>query len=324
MNTNQLIKLLSAFFFIILIGCHGHFAVDPPKGGKYKSKPVDFNHGYNDVWSAAISSLEDMGWDIKKLDRDKGEIHLQTSFVYTPSFDVLSRIYVEPLNQDIEKSYIIPYLRSISYYEKTTEMDPRFTRENLKLVFTSVNDSHTQVKPKYKIEPYYSYKIGYIGSVRSNGEFESNLLSRMDDILNMPVAELPPPPPVPVDYNLNLKDIFFDYNKFDIREDAAPILSDTARIIKNNPDYTILIESYADIRGTDKYNLTLAQNRADMTKQFLVQSGIKSEKIIAVGKGETEIFGEGKTKEIYQLNRRSVFRHTKPLMLDKYFSYNVK
>lgn len=313
----QITLLLVVMAFV---SCHGHFAVNPPREGKYKNVEIDFDKGYDEVWSAALTSLENTNWDIKNADKEKGEIHLQPSYVYTPEFDVLSRIYVEPTNQEIEESFIKPYLRSISYYEKTTVMDPKFVRETLNLKFVPVSDDHTKVKANYKIEPYYSYKVGYIGSVRSNGEFEKGLFADMDGILHPTMIATPPPPPMPDDLDLNLKVVFFDFNKFNIREDAKAVLMENAQIIKDNPDATFLVESFADIRGTNQYNHRLAQNRADMTRQFLIDQGVEPERIISVGRGETDMYGAEKTKEVYQLNRRSRLSHTRALDLSKYFT----
>jgi len=317
-------KFILFLLAMSFVSCHGHFAVDPPRQGKYKNKVVDFDKSYDEVWSAALTSLDNANWDIKKADKEKGEIHLQPSYVYTPEFDILSRIYVEPTNQEIDESFIKPYLRSVSYYEKTTVMDPKFVRETLNLKFTPVSDDQTQVKANFKVEPYYSYKVGYIGSVRSNGKFEKSLFANMNEVLNPPMMAMPPPPPQPDDLDLNLKVVFFDFNKFDIREDAKPILMENAQIIKNNPDVTFLIESYADIRGTESYNHRLAQNRADITRQFLIEQGVERDRIISVGRGETDVYGAEKTKEIYQLNRRSRLSHTRALDLSKYFTKSVQ
>ena len=318
-------KLLSykiTFLLLVMafVSCHGHFAVDPPREGKYKNVEIDFDRGYDEVWEAALSSLDNANWDVKMADKEKGKISLQPSFVYTPEFDMLSRIYVEPTNQEIEESFIKPYLRSISYYEKTTVMDPKFVRETLDLIFTPVDYNHTKVKANYKIEPYYSYKVGYIGSVRSNGEFEKSLFADMDGILHPPMIAAPPPPPMPGDLDLNLKVIFFDFDKFNIRDDAKAILMENAQIIKNNPDATFLVESFADVRGTQTYNHRLAQNRADMTRQFLIEQGVDRDRIISIGRGETDMYGAEKTREVYQLNRRSRLSHTRALDLSKYFT----
>ena len=79
-----------------------------------------------------------------------------------------------------------------------------------------------------------------------------------------------------------------------------------------NPDMYILIEGYADIRGTDEYNLRLAQRRADATKAFLLSLGVAPSRINTASGGETAQFGLGTTEEAYQLNRRAHFIPIRP------------
>ena len=119
----------------------------------------------------------------------------------------------------------------------------------------------------------------------------------------------PPPPPIPV---TDLKDIFFDFDKSDIRMDAQAVLGENAEILMVDANVTVLIEGYADIRGTPAYNLQLAQRRADATKAFLVGLGIDPSRITTASGGETTQFGAGTTEEAYQLNRRAHFIATSP------------
>ncbi|MEE8044439.1 MAG: OmpA family protein [Thermodesulfobacteriota bacterium] len=119
----------------------------------------------------------------------------------------------------------------------------------------------------------------------------------------------PPPPPIPV---TDLKDIFFDFDKSNIRTDAGAVLGENAEILMVDANVTVLIEGYADIRGTPAYNLQLAQRRADATKAFLVGLGIDPSRITTASGGETTQFGAGTTEEAYQLNRRAHFIGTSP------------
>lgn len=119
----------------------------------------------------------------------------------------------------------------------------------------------------------------------------------------------PPPPPIPV---TDLKDIFFDFDKSNIRTDAGAVLGENAEILMVDANVTVLIEGYADIRGTPAYNLRLAQRRADATKAFLVGLGIDPSRITTASGGETTQFGAGTTEEAYQLNRRAHFIGTSP------------
>ncbi|MGE5443623.1 MAG: OmpA family protein [Ignavibacteriales bacterium] len=121
-----------------------------------------------------------------------------------------------------------------------------------------------------------------------------------------PAAVVPPPPPPAVE-EFGLKDIFFDFNKYNIRSDAEPVLQEDADTLKKNPNVTMVVEGYADIRGTNAYNLRLAQRRANATKAYLVKLGVDPSRIQTVSKGETSKFAAGSTEEAFQLNRRSHF-----------------
>ncbi len=113
-----------------------------------------------------------------------------------------------------------------------------------------------------------------------------------------------PQPPAPAP---GMKDVFFDFDRSNIRADAEAVLAENAEVMKNNPDLTVVIEGYADLRGSVQYNIGLAQRRADSAKAYLEGLGIDGSRIQAVGVGETEIFGEGTSADAYQLNRRAHF-----------------
>ena len=105
-----------------------------------------------------------------------------------------------------------------------------------------------------------------------------------------------------------MTDIFFDYDKSDIKADSRPHIEQNADYIINSAGNNIIvIEGYCDIRGTDEYNLALGQRRADSVKAFLVGLGVSPARLEAVSRGETEQFGAGETERAYQENRRAHF-----------------
>ena len=120
--------------------------------------------------------------------------------------------------------------------------------------------------------------------------------------------QVPPPPPPPPD----LKDVFFDFDRFNIRPDAAAVLEENAGMLMAKPNVSVLIEGYADIRGNADYNLRLAQNRANATKDFLVNIGVDPSRIETSSGGATQQFAAGRTEDAYQLNRRAHFIVTMP------------
>lgn len=119
----------------------------------------------------------------------------------------------------------------------------------------------------------------------------------------------PPPPPPPISdatfFNDNIKDAFFDYDKYDIREDARAVLTANARALKQRPSIRITIEGHCDERGSSKYNLALGDRRATAAKDFLVSQGVDSGRIDTVSYGEERNFCDQKNEACWQLNRRA-------------------
>jgi outer membrane protein OmpA-like peptidoglycan-associated protein len=82
--------------------------------------------------------------------------------------------------------------------------------------------------------------------------------------------------------------IYFDYDKADIRDDAAPILKDAVKALEKNPQADILITGNCDIRGTEKYNEKLGKRRGEAVKEFMLSSGIPAERIRIVSRGKLD------------------------------------
>ncbi|GAB3010183.1 hypothetical protein GCM10027051_09700 [Niabella terrae] len=89
-----------------------------------------------------------------------------------------------------------------------------------------------------------------------------------------------------------VKDIYYDYDKWDIRPDAARVLDNLVQNLKDNPGIRIELSSYTDSRGSDAYNMTLSQRRADAAVQYLVSRGITADRLEAKGYGETKLLNE--------------------------------
>jgi peptidoglycan-associated lipoprotein len=124
---------------------------------------------------------------------------------------------------------------------------------------------------------------------------------------------------VPVTLTLNkinkkpivVRDIFYDYNKFNIRADAAVRLDTLVQTLKDNPKIHIELSSHTDQRGKDAYNLKLSQKRAESAVAYLVSKGITKSRLVAKGYGETQpIVTNPKSEADYQRNRRTEFKVT--------------
>src|SRR5690606_11341544 len=83
-----------------------------------------------------------------------------------------------------------------------------------------------------------------------------------------------------------LKNIHYDFDKSNIRADAAIILNNVVAVMKQNPTLRIELSSHTDSRGNDDYNLKLSQRRADSAVDYLIANGIAKTRLVARGYGE--------------------------------------
>ena len=109
-----------------------------------------------------------------------------------------------------------------------------------------------------------------------------------------------------------IKEIKFDYNKANIRPDAAVELTKIVEVMREYPKMKIDIRSHTDSRGADSYNLKLSDRRAKATLEWIVKQGIDRKRLKAKGYGETRLVnrcsnGVPCTDEEHQENRRSEF-----------------
>jgi len=102
-----------------------------------------------------------------------------------------------------------------------------------------------------------------------------------------------------------LKDIYFDFDRYDVRPEDAPILKENAALLKKYPNVKIQIEGHCDERGTIEYNLALGERRANSTKNYLVTLGISPERISIISYGEEKPFDPGHSEEAWAKNRRA-------------------
>ncbi|KAA9331273.1 OmpA family protein [Hymenobacter busanensis] len=109
-----------------------------------------------------------------------------------------------------------------------------------------------------------------------------------------------------------VENIFYDYDKWDIRPDAATELDKLVQTLVDNPDISIELSSHTDSRGKDAYNQTLSQKRAQSAVDYIISKGVDKSRITAKGYGETKpVIKTAKTEEEYQKNRRTEFKVTK-------------
>lgn len=102
-----------------------------------------------------------------------------------------------------------------------------------------------------------------------------------------------------------LKDIHFDFDRYDIRREDETVLKENAGFLKNNPRIKVQIEGHCDERGTVEYNLALGERRANNTKKYLVFLGIPSDRISTISYGKERPFDKGHDEQAWAKNRRA-------------------
>jgi peptidoglycan-associated lipoprotein len=108
-------------------------------------------------------------------------------------------------------------------------------------------------------------------------------------------------------FKANVQDIFFDYDSYEVGANSSSALSKSAAYLAQHPNIKVLIGGYCDERGSNEYNLTLGQSRANSAKQALVQAGIAENRIRVVSYGKEKPFCTESTEECWQQNRRAGF-----------------
>lgn len=118
--------------------------------------------------------------------------------------------------------------------------------------------------------------------------------------------------PIMLNQEIRIENIYYDFDKSNIRKDAALELDKLVKIMKENPTLWIDLGSHTDSRGNDKYNQKLSQSRANEAVKYIIAHGIEAHRIKAKGYGESRLLNDCKndkpcSEEAHQLNRRTEF-----------------
>jgi peptidoglycan-associated lipoprotein len=116
--------------------------------------------------------------------------------------------------------------------------------------------------------------------------------------------------PSPADSDLfadNVRDVFFDYDKYSLRTDQSSVAQKNASFLAQHPGMKVLIEGHCDDRGSDEYNLALGASRAEEVKQALERYGVAGDRIKTVSLGKEKPFCREENDQCWQENRRGHF-----------------
>jgi len=141
-----------------------------------------------------------------------------------------------------------------------------------------------------------------------------NAVGSQEATARVTVVQAPTPPPAQTSnqgeaqlFAQNMQDVFFAYDSYDIEPQYQKVLQADARFLKQHPNIRFTIEGHCDERGSTEYNLALGDNRANATKQALVQLGISGDRIRTISYGKEKPFCTESTESCWQQNRRGHF-----------------
>jgi len=120
----------------------------------------------------------------------------------------------------------------------------------------------------------------------------------------------PPPPPTATEEQLfsqNVKDVYFDYDKYDVRADQQTAIQADAQFLAQHANISFTIEGHCDERGSTEYNLALGDNRANAVNNALTQAGVAANRIKTISYGKEKPFCTESNEQCWQQNRRGHF-----------------
>jgi peptidoglycan-associated lipoprotein len=108
------------------------------------------------------------------------------------------------------------------------------------------------------------------------------------------------------DFVINAGDrVYFDFDSYEVRVDAQPVLEAQAAWLKRYPAVKVRIEGNTDERGTREYNIALGARRANAVRDVLVSQGVGSDRITTVSYGKEQPIDTGSTEEAWARNRNA-------------------
>lgn len=118
--------------------------------------------------------------------------------------------------------------------------------------------------------------------------------------------------PIIIGKEIVIDNIYYDFDRWNIREDAKPALNQVVQILLDNPELKMQLSAHTDCRGELDFNLDLSQKRAQSAVDYIISTGINSERLTAVGYGESSptvnCVCDDCSEEEHQTNRRTTFK----------------
>jgi peptidoglycan-associated lipoprotein len=177
----------------------------------------------------------------------------------------------------------------------------------------SLDQGIGQVSPNGRRTVYPGETTTYTLTVSNEGG-ESATATATVTVNTPPPVEQAAPQPVQSAADMlagQVKDIYFDYDKDDIRDDQQATLQANATALKQifaaHPDFVVVVEGNCDERGSAEYNLALGDRRASKAKEALISLGVPAEKLRTISYGKERPVCTDQNEDCYQRNRHDHF-----------------
>jgi len=122
-----------------------------------------------------------------------------------------------------------------------------------------------------------------------------------------PVAKVEAGPDEADLFARNIKDVYFDYDRYTVRADQANVTAADAKFLNEHPNLAIVIEGHCDARGSEEYNIALGDNRANAVKAELIKLGVDAKRIRTISYGKEKPFCSTDDESCWSQNRRDHF-----------------
>ena len=129
-----------------------------------------------------------------------------------------------------------------------------------------------------------------------------------------PAAATTAPPPSATEEDLfgqTVKDVYFDYDKSDLRADQQTAIQSDAQFLNQHSNINFTVEGHCDSRGSTEYNLALGDQRASSVKSALVSAGVSASRVKTISYGKEKPFCMEENESCWQQNRRGHFVYQK-------------
>lgn len=219
-------------------------------------------------------------------------------------FTQLRKYFVNGLVQDKNSLIILPGTLVTLFDDDNNSIDDMIVSDDAKYSFEIFNNSEYKIRATRKL--YIPYDVEF--STDNEGNIDRDILLILESYEDAEKAIIIENGKTQIKIN----PIYFDFDKWNIRPDAALELDNIVVLMKKYPEMQIEVGAHTDSRGSDNYNLKLSHKRADSVKEYLVSQGVIENNVKSVGYGEMQPLNNcaeenNCTEADYDLNRRCEF-----------------